>query len=88
MTSTIYETASSTGDSAAIAYFERDVVPRTNPRSRCSRWLRRISVIANVVRTGTWHVFHNIHLSSMLGGATCSRILTASSAPADHQTLS
>src|SRR5277367_6086834 len=27
MTSTIYETASSTGDSAAIAYFERDVVP-------------------------------------------------------------
>ena len=25
MTSTIYETASSTGDSAAIAYFERDV---------------------------------------------------------------
>jgi hypothetical protein len=27
MTSTSYETASNTGDSAAIAYFEREVVP-------------------------------------------------------------
>jgi hypothetical protein len=44
-------------------------------------------LIANVVRTSRWLVLHSIHLSSVLGGATCPRILPAGSAPADHQAL-